>query len=76
LREIAINLIHAEEFVVGNVGLGKQHVHVSGHAPSNGVNSEFHIDTPLVQCIAEFTHFVLRLCHCHSVSRHDDNFVG
>ena len=42
---------------------------MSGHAPGNRVNSKFHIDTTLVQCIAELTHFVLRLRNCHTVSR-------
>jgi len=63
LREIAVDFIHAEEFVVGNIGLGKQTFICPGNAPGNRVNSNFTSST-LVQCIAELTHFVLRLRNC------------
>ena len=32
LREVAVDLVHFDQAVVGDVGLGEEDVHVTGHA--------------------------------------------
>ena len=36
--ELAVDLVHLDQLLVGHLRLGEQHVHVAGHAPRNGVN--------------------------------------
>src|ERR1700761_4478977 len=36
LREIGVHVIHIDKAIVWHVGLGKQDVHVAGHATSDG----------------------------------------
>ena len=49
LREIAVDFVHFDEPVVGNVGFGQQHVHVAGHAAGDGMDGEVDIDARLVR---------------------------
>src|ERR1043166_2006569 len=47
LRKVPVDDVHFKELVVGDVGLGEQHVHVAGHASGNRVNAETYINTAL-----------------------------
>ena len=38
-RELGVDLLHLLELVVGDVGLGEQHVHVAGHPPRDGMDA-------------------------------------
>src|SRR5208283_4133237 len=58
LRHVGIHVVHVQQFVVGNVRLGEQDVHVSGHAAGNGMDAELHVHAALGQPIIEFAHFV------------------
>src|SRR6266436_4831305 len=76
LRHVAVDGVHVEELVVGDVGFGEQHVHVAGHASGDGVNAEGDVDAALGERVEKFAHFVLRLRNGHAVARNDDHFVG
>ena len=75
LRKIAVDFVHVEQLVVGDVGFGQQHVHVSGHASRDRMNAEFHVDAALGQNVVEFAHLVLRLRHGHAVTGNDDHLA-
>ncbi len=62
---------HFDELVVGHVGLGQQHVHVTGHAAGDGMNRKLHFDAALAQFVGKFAHLVLRLGHRHAVTGDD-----
>ncbi len=76
LRQIGVHVVHFDQPVVGNVGFGEQHVHVSGHAPGHGMNAEAHVDAALGERVVEFAHFVLRLRHGHAVARNNRDLAG
>src|SRR5260370_23953052 len=75
LGEIAVDLIHLDQAVVGNVGFGQQNVHVAGHASGNGMNGKAHVHAALAQAVVKFAHFVLGLGHSHAVSGNDNDPV-
>src|ERR1035441_5021594 len=43
LREVAIDLVHLNQAVVGNICFGEQDVHVTGHASGNRMNGKAHV---------------------------------
>src|SRR2546429_1281745 len=43
LRELTVDLIHIEKFVVGNVGFGKQHVHMRSEEHTSELQSRLHL---------------------------------
>src|SRR3979409_1806702 len=45
LRHVAVDVVHFEQPVIGDVGFGEQHVHVAGHASGDGMNAEADVDT-------------------------------
>ena len=48
---------------------------MSRHSARDGMDSEFDVYPPMVKLLVELLHCMLRLSHCHSVSR-DDNYAG
>ena len=48
LREIAVDLVHVKQPVVGDVGLGQEDVHVAGHSAGDRVDAELDVDPGLV----------------------------
>ena len=76
LREFAIDVIHLDQPVVGNVGFGQQHIHVSWHAARDGMDGKSHIHTSLAECVIEFTYLVLSLRDRHAITRNNDDLVG
>src|SRR5262245_33117203 len=44
LRHIVVDVVHLDEFVVGDFRLGQQDVHVPRHASGNRMNGKTHID--------------------------------
>ena len=74
--EVAVDVVHFEELVVGDVGFGEEDVHVAGHASGDGVDAEVYVDAALGERIVEFADFVLRLRDGHAVSGDDDDFAG
>jgi hypothetical protein len=43
LLHLRVDVVHLAQLVVGNVGLGQQHVHVAGHAAGDRVHAEIHV---------------------------------
>ena len=76
LRQIAVDVVHFDQLVVGNVGFGEQHVHVAGHASGDGMDAEVDVDAALGEGVVEFADFVLRLRDGHAVAGNDDHFAG
>ena len=74
--EVAVDLVHVEELVVGDVGFGEEHVHVAGHSSGDGMDAEVDVDAALGERIVEFADFVLRLRDGHAVAGDDDDFAG
>ncbi len=56
-----IDRLELEDLVVGDVGLGQQHVHVARHAPGDGVDRELHVDVPLREQVVNLPHAVREL---------------
>ena len=75
-REVLVDLVHLHHDVVGHLGLGQQHVHVTRHAAGHRVDAEAHVDALLAQRLGDLVHRVLRLRHRHAVARHDDDVLG
>ena len=65
LRHLGVDVVHLDELVVWNVGLGQQHVHVPRHAAGHRVNAKGHVHAALGQRIEHLAYLVLRLCHRH-----------
>src|SRR6267143_4612996 len=76
LRHIAVDVVHFEQPVIGDIGFGEQHVHVAGHASGDWMNAEADIDAALAESVEEFANFVLGLRDGHAVAGNDDDFVG
>ena len=76
LRQVAIDLVHFDEPVVGDVGFGEQHVHVAGHASGDGMDGEADVDALLGEHVIEFADFVLGLRDGHAVAGDDDDLIA
>ncbi len=75
MRELAVDVFQFEDFVVGHVGFGEQHVHVARHAARDRVDGVLHFDAFLLQLVRHFVQRVLRLRDRHAVARHDDDLT-
>ena len=75
-RELAVDLVHLLELVVGHVGLGQQHVHVARHAPGDRVDRVLDLDAALLELLGHLAHRVLGLGDGHAVAGHDDDLAG
>ncbi len=73
LGHLGIDLVHLDQLVVGNLGLGQQHVHVPGHAAGHRVDGELHVDAFFGQRVVQLAHAVLGLGHGHAVAGNDDH---
>ena len=71
--EIVVDFVHFQHDVIGHMGLGEQHVHVSGQATRHRVNAETHVDATVPQDFRHFADAVLGLRHSHAVSRPDNH---
>src|SRR5882672_2167152 len=75
LREIAVDLVHLNEAVVGDVRFSQQHVHMPWHASRDGMDGEANFDSLLGKDVIKFANLVLRLRHRHPVAGDDHNFI-
>jgi hypothetical protein len=69
LRELAVDVLQLEHFVIRHVGFGQQHVHVARHAARDRVDRVFDADAFLLELVAHLAQRVLRLRHRHAVAR-------
>src|SRR5260370_725664 len=68
LRHVAVDGVHVQQLVVGDVGFGEQHVHVPGHATGDGVNAEGDVHAALGERVEQLAHFVLPFPPAHAVA--------
>ena len=73
--EVVVDLVHLEDDVVGDLGLGEQDVHVAGQSPGDGVDAEPDVDAALAELAGEVGDAVLRLGDGHAVAGGDDHRV-
>ena len=73
--ELGIDVVHVHQFVVRDVRLGEQHIHVPRHAPRHRVDRELHHATALLDQVHELAHLVLRLRHRQAVPRDHDHLL-
>ena len=76
MGEFAVDVIHLDQAVVGDVGFGEEHVHVAGHAAGDGVDGELHVHAAAGEGIEQLADLVLRLRHGEAVSGDDDDTRG
>src|SRR4051794_1165509 len=51
--ELAVDVVHLLELLVGHLGLSEQHVHVTGHPPRDGVDRVVDLDVALAEQVDE-----------------------
>src|SRR3546814_10358678 len=49
LRELGVDVLQLEHFVIGHIGFGQQHVHVPRHTARDRVDRVFHPDALCLQ---------------------------
>ena len=76
LREVAVDLVHLLQAVVGDVGFGEEDVHVARHASGDGMNTELNVDAFFREDVVEFADLVLGLRDGHSISRNNHHRIG
>src|SRR5690606_197237 len=76
LGEIVVDLVHFEDDVVGDVGFGEQHVHVTGKTACHGMNREAHLGPGVAEGLGDFVQRVLGLGGGHAVARDHDDVLG
>ena len=74
--EFAVDVVHFLHGVVGDIGLGQQHVHVPGHASGDRVNGVLDLHTLVLQDLGQLFDGVLSLCDGQAVTGHHDHLVG
>ena len=74
--EVVVDLVHLQDDVVGDLGLGEQDVHVARQAAGDGVDAEPDGDAFLAELAGQFGDPVLGLGHRHPVAGGDDHGVG
>jgi hypothetical protein len=76
LAELAVDVFHLEDLVVGHLGLGQQHVHVARHAAGHRVDGVLDGDALGGQLGGQLLDRVLGTRHGQAVARHDDHRLG
>jgi hypothetical protein len=74
--EFIFDVLELENHVIGNVRLGQQDVHLTGHAPCHRMNCELDRDTRGLKQLHEFVELLLTLRNGKTIARHDDDRGG
>ena len=74
--EVRIDLVHFEDDVVGDLGLGKKHVHMARKPPGHRMDGEADGFALRPQTPRDLGYRALRLRHRHAVSGNDDDVLG
>ena len=74
--EVLVDLVHLHDDVVGDVGLGEQHVHVARQTSGHRMDGELDVDALRGELGGEVGHRVLRLGDGHAIARSDDDLAG
>ena len=76
LGKVVVDSLHLKEIIVGNIRLGKEHVHMTRHTTCHGVNSKANLCPPLAESIRKLLYLVLSLSQCHTIAGYDDYSLG
>ena len=76
MREGGIDLVEVIQALVGNIGLGQQHIHVAWHAAGNRMDGKFHIHAACQQHGHQFLDLVLCLRDGHAIAGDDNHAFG
>src|SRR5690606_33455310 len=69
--EVVVDIFHFEYDFVRDIGFCQKHVHMSWHAPGDGVNSKEDLNAGVAKLACNLAHTVLGLGHGHAVSGYD-----
>ena len=69
-------VVHFEQLVVGDIGLGQKHVHVPRHSPGDGMNGEFHLAAAGLDLLGQLADLVLGMGDRHAVAGDHDHAAG
>ena len=75
LLELAVDVVHLPELLVGHLRLGEQHVHVAGHPAGDRVDRVVDLDAALAEHVDQVAQGVLGLGDREAVAGHDDDLV-
>ena len=76
LGKVVVDSLHLKEIIVGNIRLGKEHVHMTRHTTGHGVNSKANLCAPLAESIRKLLYLVLSLSQCHTITGYDNYSLG
>src|SRR5216683_1886522 len=76
LRKIAVDFVHVQQLVVGNVGFREQDIHVSGHATGDRMDSKLYVHAALGEGVVQLAHLMLRLGYGHSIAWNYNHFAS
>ena len=76
LREFAVDFIHLENDVIGDVRLGEQDIHVSRQSAGNRVDGETDLDPGVSKFLDDLGKGMLGLGNGHSIPGHDHDSLG
>ena len=76
LGKVVVDSLHLKEIVVGNIRLGKEHVHMTRHTTCHGVNSKANLCAPLAESIGKLLYLVLSLSQRHTIAGYDNHALG
>jgi hypothetical protein len=62
--KVVIDLLQLQHHVIRHARLSEQHVELAGHAASDGVNAEAHVDAVGAKARGNVRNGVLRACDC------------
>ena len=76
LGKVVVDSLHLKEIVVGNIRLGKEHVHMTRHTTCHGVDGKANLCAPLAESIGKLLYLVLSLSQRHTIARYDNYSLG
>src|SRR6185436_19588425 len=75
VAEVAVDVFHLEDLVVGDLGFREQHVHVAWYASRDGVNRVADVHALLDQLVRHLLGGVLRPSNGEYITGDDDDVV-
>jgi len=76
LREFAVDFIHLENDVIGDVRLGEQNIHMSWQSAGDRVDGETDLDPGVSKFLDDLGEGMLGLGNGHSIPGHDHDSLG
>ena len=76
LGKVVVDSLHLKEIVVGNIRLGKEHVHMTRHTTGHGMDGKANLCAPFAKSIGKLLYLVLSLSQRHTIARYDNYALG